>query len=200
MLYRIPPKGLSLLIAVLMCAASIGGMVARPDARAVQEPAISLEAMIPRAFGDWREEPHLILQVVNPQTEALLDKLYSQVLNRAYVNSQGYRIMLSAYGGDQRAALQAHKPEVCYLVQGFTLHASEAAPLVTPYGVIPVRRLFTTMGTRQEPVTYWFTVGNRAVEGRLEKRDLWTWNTALRDVFPTACSSAFPRPDKANRN
>lgn len=50
------------------------------------------------------------MQVVNPQTQELLDKLYSQILTRTYVNAKGYRIMLSlAYGSDQRGALQAHK-------------------------------------------------------------------------------------------
>jgi EpsI family protein len=46
----------------------------------------------------------------------------------AYVNASGYRIMLSlAYGSDQRGALQAHKPEVRYPAQGFTLHGRSGA-------------------------------------------------------------------------
>jgi len=51
-----------------------------------------------------------------------LDKLYSQILNRVYVNATGYRIMLLlAYGSDQHGSLQADKPEVCYPAQGFAL-------------------------------------------------------------------------------
>ena len=42
--------------------------------------------------------------------------------------------------------------------------------LATPYGDIPVRRLFATMGARQEPLTYWFTVGDKAVLGTTQKR------------------------------
>jgi len=64
---------------------------------------------------DWREDPQRIVQVVDPQTRELLDKLYSETLSRTYVNANGYRIMLSlAYGSDQRDSLQVHKPEVCY--------------------------------------------------------------------------------------
>ena len=166
------PNRTAYFLAALMFAASIGAIVAKPSAKlADEQPAISLEAMIPKQFGDWREEPQRFVQVVNPQTQELLDKLYSQILARTYVNAQGYRIMLSlAYGSDQRGSLQAHKPEVCYPAQGFTLHRNEASQLVTPYGEIPARRLATTLGPRQEPVTYWFTVGDQAVIGRTQKR------------------------------
>ena len=127
--------------------------------------------MIPRNFGDWREAPLGYVQVVNPQTQELLDKLYSEILTRTYVNASGYRIMLSlAYGSDQRGGLQAHKPEVCYPAQGFTLLRNEAGLLATSFGDIPVRRLFTTMGARQEPLTYWFTVGDQAVLGSTQKK------------------------------
>jgi len=169
---KLPVNRTAILIAALMCAAGIGAVVARPGTKAAAlGPAISLETLIPRQFGEWREEPQRVLQVVNPQTQALLDKLYSETLSRIYVNAGGYRIMLSlAYGSDQRGALQAHKPEVCYPAQGFALHRSEASQLATKFGAIPVQRLFTSRGPREEPVTYWFTVGDKAVQGTLQKR------------------------------
>jgi EpsI family protein len=159
-------------IAILMFAASIGAIVAKPSAKLADErAAVSLEGMVPKQFGDWREEPQRFVQVVNPQTQELLDKLYSQVLTRTYVNANGYRVMLSiAYGSDQRGAMQAHKPEVCYPAQGFVLEKNEPGSLVTALGAIPVRRLFTTLGARREPVTYWFTVGDTAIQGKLQKR------------------------------
>ena len=87
------------------------------------------------------------------------------------MNASGYHIMLSlAYGSDQHGSLQAHKPEVCYPAQGFVVQNNEAGLLATAFGDIPVRRLFTTMRARQEPVTYWFTVGDKAVQGKLQKR------------------------------
>jgi EpsI family protein len=167
-----PSNRIAFLIATLMFAASAGAFVARPGTKAADVgPAISLETMIPRQFGDWLEAPERIVQVVNPQTQELLDKLYSQVLTRTYVNAGGYRIMLSmAYGSDQRGNLQAHKPEICYPAQGFTLHRSEPSQLATPFGAISAQRLYMTRGPREEPVTYWFTVGDKAVQGKLQKR------------------------------
>jgi len=162
---------IALLITGLMFAASVGAIVARPTTKASDlGQALSLEATVPHQFGDWREAPQAV-QVVNPQTQELLDKLYSEILTRTYVNSSGYRIMLSlAYGSDQRGSLQAHKPEVCYPAQGFTLQANEAASVATSYGAIPVRRLLTSLGARKEPVTYWFTVGDKASPTQIEKR------------------------------
>ena len=161
--------GLALLLAALMAAAAVGGIVMRPTLKS-DVAEVSLEAMVPREFADWREVPQGV-RVVNPQTEELLDKLYSEVLARTYVNAQGYRIMLSlAYGSDQRGALQAHKPEVCYPAQGFTVHANEPALLATADGDIPARRLFTTLKQRHEPVTYWFTIGDKASPGPIGKR------------------------------
>lgn len=167
-----PSNRIVFVIAALMFAASASAIILRPDTKVADlGPGISLETMIPKQFGDWREELQRNIQVVNPQTQALLDKLYSQVLARVYINKQGYRVMLSlAYGSDQRGTLQAHKPEVCYPAQGFTLHSSKTSQLVTPFGEIPAQRLFTSLGTRQEPVTYWFTVGDKAVRGKLQKR------------------------------
>lgn len=155
-----------------MFVASVGAILARPSTKVSDErPTVSLEAMVPKQFGDWREAPQGRVQVVNPETKELLDKLYSEVLTRVYVNPGGYRIMLSlAYGNDQRGGLQAHKPEVCYPAQGFVLLRNEAGLVATAFGDIPVRRLFTTMGARQEPLTYWFTVGDQAVQGSTQKK------------------------------
>jgi len=162
---------IALLIAALMVAASIGGVVAKPSVKVSDEAPISLEKMIPQQFGDWREEPQRYVQVVNPQTQELLDKLYSQILTRTYVNSSGYRVMLSlAYGTDQRGSLQAHKPEICYPAQGFTITKNEAGTLTTTFGDIPVRRLASNLGSRQEPVTYWFTVGDQVAMGTTQRK------------------------------
>jgi EpsI family protein len=155
-----------------MALASVGGIAARPAAEASRVGA----ALRPRghgaqAVGEWRVLPDSGAQVVNPQTKELLDKLYSQILARTYVNAQGYRVMLSlAYGDEQRGDLQAHKPEVCYPAQGFKLHSNEPAALSTPFGEIAARRLSTSLALRKEPVTYWFTLGDRAVRSKLEQR------------------------------
>ena len=163
---------IALTVAVLMCTVSVGSIVARPSTKASAKGAgITLEAAVPKRFGDWSELPEQGAEVVNPQTKELLDKLYSQILTRTYVNKQGYRIMLSmAYGDDQRGGLQAHRPEVCYPAQGFKLGKVEDGLLPTAYGDIEVRRLSTHLGSRNEPVTYWLTVGDQIIRTAMEKR------------------------------
>lgn len=162
----------SLVLACLMALASAGGIAARPSQKAgATGPAFSLEEAVPKRFGDWRELQQEGAQVVNPQTQQLLDKLYSQVLTRTYVNSSGYRVMLSlAYGDDQRGGLAAHRPEVCYPAQGFALLGTAESTVNTPFGGIAARRLSTSLGTRKEPVTYWFNVGDTTIRNKFEQR------------------------------
>jgi EpsI family protein len=159
-------------LAAVMCTASAVAYLATPSlTNADRVPKIQLDSAIPKQFGQWREEESRVVAVVNPQTQQLLDKLYSQVLTRTYVDAQGYRIMLSlAYGDDQRGGLQAHKPEVCYPAQGFTLTKNFAADIETSFGKVSGRRLGTQLDSRIEPVTYWFAVGDRVVGTRFEHR------------------------------
>jgi hypothetical protein len=70
----------------------------------------------------------------------------------------------------QRAAVQAHRPEVCYPAQGFKLHEAVDRMVPTRHGEIPARRLVTSMGSRNEPITYWFNMGDRTVKNAVQKR------------------------------
>lgn len=164
--------GIGFSLALLMCGASVAGYVSGPTAKAsAKGSSVSLDAIVPKSFGEWTELPEQNAQVVNPQTKELLDKLYSQILTRTYVNKEGYRIMLSlAYGDDQRGGLQAHRPEVCYPAQGFKLGEIQDGRLATPYGSIDVRRITTSIGSRNEPVTYWLTVGDQVIQSAFDKR------------------------------
>ena len=159
-------------VALLMMSAAWLAVVLRPAPRpANSPPTIVLDAVVPKQFGDWRELPSANVQVVNPQTQELLDKLYSQTLSRTYVNSAGYRIMMSlAYGDDQRGGLQAHMPEVCYPAQGFKVHSVTPGSVSTPWGEIAGKRVLTSLGQRTEPITYWFAMGDRAVGSKFEQR------------------------------
>jgi EpsI family protein len=163
---------LAFTLALVMCATSIASLALRPSSKVSKGSTMSLETSVPKTFGEWAELPDRTVQVVNPQTKELLDKLYSQILNRTYVNKQGYRIMLSlAYGDDQRGGLQAHRPEECYPAQGFKLTSKvESGPLKTAFGDIAVRRLNTQMGARHEPVTYWLTAGDQVIQSALDRR------------------------------
>jgi len=166
------PTSIAVLLAVVMCGASVAGFAARPTATAAERGAgLDLETAVPVRFGEWIELPQQGTQVVNPQVQKFVDKMYSQILSRTYVNRSGYRIMLSlAYGDDQRGGLQAHRPEVCYPAQGFRLDHIEDGMLATSLGSIDVRRMQTVLGERVEPVTYWLTVGDQVVKTQFQKR------------------------------
>jgi EpsI family protein len=133
--------------------------------------AIDLAEMVPRIFGEWHEEQNKSIQIVDPQQQETIDKIYTQTLSRTYVNTEGYRVMLSmAYGDDQREGMQMHYPEVCYPAQGFTLQDKKNGTLQTINGSIPVTRLLTSLGQRNEPITYWTTIGDRVFQGNIQKK------------------------------
>jgi len=155
--------GRSLLLCVSLAAAAVLGTVLKPhDSLAAGLPPVDLEHMVPAAFADWKVEA-VRSAVVTDDVQAEIDKVYSQVLDRVYVNPAGQRVMLSvAYGSDQRTGTQLHRPEFCYEAQGFQVSATEDSRLSTGFGEIPVRRMVATNGARVESVTYWITVGSHA--------------------------------------
>lgn len=162
----------NVILLLLMLAASGLALALRPTEKiADRELTIDLETMIPRTFGDWHEEQQNSVQMVDPQQQELINKIYTQTLSRTYVDNKGYRIMLAiAYGDDQRDSMQIHYPEVCYPGQGFLLHDKQKGALTTLSGSIPVTRILTSLGQRNEPVTYWTIVGDTVFQGGLEKK------------------------------
>lgn len=153
-------------VGIPMVLASVLGYVLVPRTLlAHEEKPINLATMIPKQFGDWHALD-IAPQIVNPELEAKIDKIYNQTLSRTYANAQGKIIMLSiAYGGNQSDNMQVHRPEVCYPAQGFpVLRQPKVEKLILPYGNIQVRRLVAGAGERIEPITYWLTIGD-AVAG-----------------------------------
>lgn len=151
--------------AVLMAAGAAAGQAMVPTKRlALLRGPFRLEDLVPSTFAGWQVDTRSASGIVNPQTEALLNKLYSQMLERVYLDADGHRIMLSiAYGADQADDdVQLHYPEVCYPAQGFRVTNNRTAVLALPEGDIRIRRLETQYGdSRFEPVTYWTIVGDR---------------------------------------
>jgi EpsI family protein len=166
------PSARSFTLLALMVVSAALGAALRPRISLADELApIDLAAVVPKTFGEWHEEVNRVAQLVNPQQRNMLDKIYSQTLNRTYVNSQGYRVMLSiAYGKNQSDALQLHKPELCYPAQGFTLLEKRSTALNIPGRPISATRLTTSLGQRFEPITYWTVVGDHIVTNGIDKK------------------------------
>lgn len=129
--------------------------------------------MLPDRFGDWVLDSRGPAVLVNPQTQDMLDRLYSQLVERIYVHRDGYQVMLTiAYGEDQADNReQLHYPEVCYPAQGFAIRSNVRGQLLLPQGRINVRRLESVLaGVRFEPITYWTIVGDQQVLDGWERK------------------------------
>jgi EpsI family protein len=164
----------SILMAVFMVATAVLAFSAKPTRMlADTRQQLKIDPLIPVSFDDWVVVPSGG-GIVNPQAQDLINRLYSETVSRIYQNSKGRRVILSvAYGKNQGDDFQVHKPEICYPAQGFQVLSNIKGQLVTPHGVIPVRRLETVLNQqRQEPVTYWSTLGDYAVAGGVEKKML----------------------------
>ena len=192
------------LVVVLMALSFAGAAAWRPTVHlADQRPKVNLETMFPKAFGDWVVDDRMPVQLVSPDTAALLSKIYNQTLSRTYVNAKGERIMLSvAYGGDQSDATRAHRPEVCYPAQGFQVIASSNGVVTLGEHPLRVRRLVTQLGSRVEPITYWITVGDRVVISGTEQKLAqltYGFRGTVADGMLVRVSSIDPDKDRALR-
>jgi len=162
----------SVFLGALMASSAALTLALTPTKKiADQQEKIDLELMIPSQFSEWKIDRSITPLQVDPETQNKLNRIYNQTLTRTYINLHGDRIMLSiAYGGDQGDNLAIHKPEVCYYSQGFEISKKSSGQLNTNFGDLPTKRLVASKGNRNEPITYWVTVGNRAVLPGLEQK------------------------------
>ena len=126
-----------------------------------------LDQIVPHEFGDWKDTGHAPLVLVNPEQGEQLRIIYNQTLSRTYIHQPTGRVlMLSvAHGKDQAYSTQLHRPEMCYRAQGFNVLRQEGIDLPTTVGTLPISRLWTRAGSRNEPVSYWIRTGSRVTRG-----------------------------------
>jgi EpsI family protein len=140
---------------------------------AMAQTGFKLDDAIPAQFGTWRIDPTVVPIAPTPDVQENLDKLYGQIVSRSYINDRGERMMLVvAYGGDQSDSLKAHRQEVCYTAQGFTVRDVHRDELLLPAHAnanVPLVRMHAQNGSRSEPVSYWFTMGDQVVIGRVDR-------------------------------
>ena len=165
-----PPNRIAFVIAALMFAASAGAIVARPDTKVADlGPPISLETMVPKQFGDWREEPQRVIQMVNPQTQELLASSTARCWSVHIMT--GDRVMLPCVFMRDHAALCRLQSGGLLSAQGFT-RANRGSQLATPFGAIPAPSPFPTLGRARRPVTYVGSPSRHVGAGKLQT--LWT--------------------------
>jgi EpsI family protein len=161
----------SMILGAAMAGTAALTAMATPKKVAVAHDSFSLERMIPERFGNWKLDNTVVPLTPDATQQELIEALYDQTLARTYVNDAGQRVMLSiAYGGDQSKQLQVHLPEVCYVAQGFEMVGDREAELDTHYGKLPIKRLVARQNARNEPITYWVTVGDKAVASSMGRK------------------------------
>jgi EpsI family protein len=149
------------------------GVAATPRRHLAQElPPLDLETAVPRQIGSWSMDQTIAPVLPTPDVQAKLENLYNHVLSRTYINEHGERIMfVIAYGADQADRMTlAHLPESCYSSQGFQVSPRTITSIPLPQRDLSVVHLRTSRATRIEPVTYWTTVGNRALVDEVHRR------------------------------
>lgn len=160
-----------LLVAALMISAPVIAWVLTPT-KSISDIAthIDMEAVIPTSFGNWHISETAVKQIPTAEQEQTLNSIYSQIVTRTYVSDQGETVMLSvAYGSKQSKQLRAHRQEVCYAAQGFKIEQLQHVTLEIKDTGVPATQMIARMGQRSEPVTYWFTMGNRVVRSLMDR-------------------------------
>lgn len=161
----------AILIFVGMLAAPTLAEMLRPTVRiADRGPKVDLETMIPNQFGAWHLLASEAQGIVSADVREKLDILYSETLGRTYEGPGRARVMLSlAYGRDQSRALQVHKPEVCYVAQGFDIVFSDKTTIRLDSITVPVMHTVARRDQRVEMITYWIRSGDFIARGWYEQ-------------------------------
>jgi EpsI family protein len=161
----------NLCLVFFMLSAAVLAVVMKPEKKLADHiEKVDLQAMIPSQFAEWRLDANTPTQILSPEVEENLNKTYDQIFTQTYVNTQGEKIMLTiAYGSQQTQELKAHRQEVCYRAQGYTIEMLSHESMNIFNSSIPVTRMYARQRERNEPVTYWFTMGNQVVLSRTER-------------------------------
>lgn len=135
--------------------------------------AFILEDVVPSSFEGWNLDPSI--RIIQPNEEGdLKSRVYDQTISRGYRDENGYLIMIViAYGHNQSDTLQLHRPEVCYVANGFRIVSNEQQDVkLTSYFdvLLPSLRLVTVSSIRPEVVTYWTRVGDTLPTSNLSRQ------------------------------
>src|SRR5262249_52329199 len=105
--------------ALILAAAWLAQLMVPRELMPRASETFDLQTIIPGQFGEWTQVPGI--RLVEPtEPDALAHQLYSQEMGRGYVDHEGHLVMLMvAYGPSQSDRLQLHRPEACYVAEGF---------------------------------------------------------------------------------
>lgn len=129
----------------------------------------TFESLVPGPFGDWQ----VISDggVVLPPPDTLRDRLYDNLVTRAYQTPGSPLVMmLLAYNNEQDGVLQVHRPEVCYPVGGFQLSETQRIDIPLERGAVPANIFTAEAPGRTEQVMYFTRLGKAFPRSWAEQR------------------------------
>jgi EpsI family protein len=166
----------ALLIAVTLLVAVGGAIALTPHLSYVDSPP-SLDATVPKRFGDWVEVPSPYVQVdlsVRREGDLSTDQPYDETVMRTYRNAKGQQVMLAlAYGKRQRQEVKVHRPDLCYVAQGYRVDSLVPTQFDVRRGAgakIDGKRMIANNRGRTEAVAYWIRIGHLYSESAWETR------------------------------
>lgn len=173
-LIAMQPRPLQIILAsvVIISSAVLAFAITPREMMTRSSDLFDLKRIVPKQFGDWRVVPSV--RLIEPEPGSLSRQLYSQELGRGYRDHDGNLVMLLiAYGPDQSARLQLHRPELCYAAAGFRVLPTFSSSVVYRKDLppLPVRRLLAKRESRREPITYWTRIGEN-ITGNVIDRQL----------------------------
>lgn len=162
---------------------------------------VDLDRMVPGSFGAWRIDSAAQALVRPAARLGQAYRIYDQVLERTFVNESGQPVMLSvAFGSEQSANLQLHRPENCYRSSGFEVRRIQAEVLTMGDRSIPITRLQADRPGRPECITYWTVLGGVVVADEASfkwRRLAFAAKRVLLEGFLVRVSSIDPNADEA---
>ncbi|MEO0878579.1 MAG: exosortase C-terminal domain/associated protein EpsI [Pseudomonadota bacterium] len=152
----------ALLASALMLAAAMFGGAVSPAGGTAGVTAPTLERLLPDAFGVWSRVA--LSDAVLPQETDLGPG--EAIAYRSYQDDLGRKVTLvAAYGPPLGDSVRLHRPETCYVAQGFTIEDRkvETMSLSGAGGwrrAVDIVHLATKSPARREAVTYWLRSGD----------------------------------------
>ena len=129
----------------------------------------NFEKLVPGPFGNWQVIANG--EVVLPPPDTLRDRLYDNLVTRAYQAPNSPTVMLLlAYNNEQDGVLQVHRPEVCYPVGGFQLSPTGRIEVPLEKGSVPANIFTAEAPGRLEQVMYFTRLGSAFPRSWVEQR------------------------------
>lgn len=159
------PWNKSLVVCTLLMLSALSALLLTPRYYSVATVP-DLATLVPTKFNHWKEVASPYNQVgLTTDKNSLVNQLYDGVLMRTYVDDKGNQVMLAlAYAREQKQDIKIHRPEVCYIAQGFekvkqtTSNISMQQSQITK--PVALNRLLMRNQNRSEAVSYWIRIGD----------------------------------------